>query len=1001
MVKIKIKTIIEVLSGLFIIYGSVQADFNQNSWWAIDKLHHCNEKVIDVNGEDHNCRMWAATSNGIADSVIYNHLIEYPNSLKNLSQSKNVDGWGIAFYPDFGDTVIVERGAVRACNDPGYDSVVTQIETSKPKISLAHIRKCSEGCCCHGYDSIPDPHPFWRNKDNKNWSFVHNGTIDKSLLYDLIGEEYLEENPLNGSDIPECDPTDTSMVIDSELYFLYLLKHIEENSWNITDGIIEALVELLLISTDEAMNFILSDGYGLWAFCKARTLYYLDDSQSDYCAVASMYPSESQDDWQQVSDYELVILSADEAPIVTNIGVLLPSITGVVTDEELNAIENVYVFIENTLVSDTTDINGEYFLGCLSLGTYDVSFTHSYYSDTVVSEIEVFAGDTTFLDVVMKHPGTIAGIVTNEESSPIENVYVFTENGVINDTTDINGEYILEHLNLSFHDVSFMHPYYSDTIVSNVEVFADSIILLDVIMSDPGLIMGVVTNEEFNPIENVNVIAEGTPINDTTDSDGEFVLDSLDSGTYHISFSHPDYYYTTEAEIEVIPGDTTTVDVVMKELPGIIAGIVSDDSSDPIEGVYVIVVNTPINDSTDINGEYSLDSLEARTYDISFSHPDYRDTMVTDVAVTPGDTTTLNVVMEELLGLISGTVTDNSGAPIERAYAIAVGTSTDDSTDVNGFYSLDDLVSGTYDISFSHPHYRDTVVTDVAVTHGDTTILNLLMQELLGVITGVVTNAASGDSIEGVYVFAVGTDVSDSTDENGKYTLDSLEAGTHDVSFSHEDYMDIAVMDIEVIAGDTTILNVEMNMLKGSITGIVTDEAYEQPIDSVYVLAIGTIIDDCTDSTGEYSLDSLEVSIYGIAFFHLDYRDTTVIGVEVFPGDTTILDVIMQLPCDYVPGDINSDSNVMGNDVTYGVRYFKGIGPQPPDSCWNDSTSGWLYSSGDVNGSCSFTGSDITFLVAYFKGYNPEILWCPQTPPVESPVLGIHRDVTPVDLPKK
>lgn len=105
--------------------------------------------------------------------------------------------------------------------------------------------------------------------------------------------------------------------------------------------------------------------------------------------------------------------------------------------------------------------------------------------------------------------------------------------------------------------------------------------------------------------------------------------------------------------------------------------------------------------------------------------------------------------------------------------------------------------------------------------------------------------------------------------------------------------------------------------------------------------------------------------------------------------------------CDYVPGDINGDRNVMGNDVTYGVRYFKGIGPQPPDSCWNDSTESWLYSGGDANGNCSFSGSDITYLVAYFKGVQPEILYCPQTPPAEPPVLGIHRDVTPVGLPEE
>ncbi|OQX91562.1 MAG: hypothetical protein B6D58_07485, partial [candidate division Zixibacteria bacterium 4484_95] len=83
--------------------------------------------------------------------------------------------------------------------------------------------------------------------------------------------------------------------------------------------------------------------------------------------------------------------------------------------------------------------------------------------------------------------------------------------------------------------------------------------------------------------------------------------------------------------------------------------------------------------------------------------------------------------------------------------------------------------------------------------------------------------------------------------------------------------------------------------------------------------------------------------------------------------------------CDYVPGDANGDGSVMGNDVTYSVRYFKGLGDPPPDSC--PYNGGWLYSAGDANGNCSYTGSDVTFLVGYFKGLNPEVLWCPDTPP--------------------
>jgi uncharacterized protein (TIGR02145 family) len=92
--------------------------------------------------------------------------------------------------------------------------------------------------------------------------------------------------------------------------------------------------------------------------------------------------------------------------------------------------------------------------------------------------------------------------------------------------------------------------------------------------------------------------------------------------------------------------------------------------------------------------------------------------------------------------------------------------------------------------------------------------------------------------------------------------------------------------------------------------------------------------------------------------------------------------------CTYRSGDINSDGQRIGGDVTYGVRYFKSIGSQPPDSCFMDSTGTYLYVAGDVNGNCEFRGSDITRLVAYFKG-NAELSYCHFFPPPEVlPVLS-------------
>ena len=87
--------------------------------------------------------------------------------------------------------------------------------------------------------------------------------------------------------------------------------------------------------------------------------------------------------------------------------------------------------------------------------------------------------------------------------------------------------------------------------------------------------------------------------------------------------------------------------------------------------------------------------------------------------------------------------------------------------------------------------------------------------------------------------------------------------------------------------------------------------------------------------------------------------------------------------CNYTPGDINGDGQVIGSDVTYGVNYFRSVGNPPPDSCYNNLNETWNYAAGDANGDCSFIGSDITYLVAYFRGINPPPQWCPQTPPID------------------
>jgi predicted glutamine amidotransferase len=273
---------------------------------------------------NHNCRLWGAISGGFPDSVIYNQLVVYPSSLKNLSRLQNTDGWGLADYLAYGDSANIARGGMRAYDDSLYDNHVAILEAAEPKIVVGHVRFCDAGCCCHECDSIPDPHPFIREKNGLWWTFAHNGNVDKSLLYDLIGEDYLLHNPPTGSGIPECDPSDTSMIVDSELLFIYIMKSIEVNGWDILQGLTEAIVTIFVNQNSATLNFILSDGYRLWAFKKGWSMFYVYDQDLGYSAAASYHPALEIGLWQGMANFELVELQGGVTPVVTDVRDYLP-----------------------------------------------------------------------------------------------------------------------------------------------------------------------------------------------------------------------------------------------------------------------------------------------------------------------------------------------------------------------------------------------------------------------------------------------------------------------------------------------------------------------------------------------------------------------------------------------------------------------------------------------------------------------------------------------------
>jgi len=87
---------------------------------------------------------------------------------------ENPDGWGVAWYDEYGSQIIKEsRPADRSRLAEDFQKHLGV----RSRIFVSHIRRATRGKA--GYINT---HPFYRRFDQKTWVFVHNGTIDSNQL---------------------------------------------------------------------------------------------------------------------------------------------------------------------------------------------------------------------------------------------------------------------------------------------------------------------------------------------------------------------------------------------------------------------------------------------------------------------------------------------------------------------------------------------------------------------------------------------------------------------------------------------------------------------------------------------------------------------------------------------------------------------------------------------------------------------------------------------------
>lgn len=221
-------------------------------------------------------------------------------------------------------------------------------------------------------------------------------------------------------------------------------------------------------------------------------------------------------------------------------------------------------------------------------------------------------------------------------------------------------------------------------------------------------------------------------------SDGSFLFDGLDSGTYELHMSPA--FVLDPASVVLEDGVSVHGLRLKASAGGSLTGVVRDvDNGQPIQAAFVDLVTTnqpPLHTRTvqsDSAGTYRFDGLLEGAYAIRVRHPNYSDAH-TDYVVVRLDTTSVVDARLSQTGWIDFSITDLvSGLEVTNMFITVARTGTNTlvyaghSTDSHS-HPITQLVPGRYDLHVSSDGYFPEVVSNIVVSPSSGTSIHIALQ---------------------------------------------------------------------------------------------------------------------------------------------------------------------------------------------------------------------------------------------------------------------------------
>lgn len=317
-----------------------------------------------------------------------------------------------------------------------------------------------------------------------------------------------------------------------------------------------------------------------------------------------------------------------------------------------------------------------------------------------------------------------------------------------------------------------------------------------------------------------------------TSDDGSFTLEHVAPGSVTLIAQAPGYV-GGRMNLDVQEGKNLT-DVVLELDPGSrIVGKVTGPNRSPLADVAVSVQLQPGTASamrgssaratTDANGEYVLEPLEAGEETITFSHPKHA---TATRAVTIGGRETRLDVQLSAGERVTGIVVTDTGTPVPDAEVVAMGTAggRQARTNASGAFEIEAMAPGRYRFTAAKNGFVDGTVDDVDISTGSPVRITLATG---GTIYGRVLGVAEADLANTTVTVRSGrASAASPVDPQGNYRIDGAPVGTVQVSASttsrsFSSRMTSPIQTVEVTPGSAQQVNIEFRTdttVRGRVT---------------------------------------------------------------------------------------------------------------------------------------------------------------------------------------